>query len=599
MENLENMSEECFAGKSQAELVTLLERVLEREPIESLRRTVEAVKIAFYKAPKEGTTEQPVDQSVADGVVEAEETVAEATEDVAAESVESPAEGTSLNAEEIRLKELIREYRTRRDAYMMEQEQLKELNLRTKLQIIEELKSLTESDETLDHTFVKFRELQERWRSVGQIPAQNMKDIWERYHLYTENFYAVIKINRELRDLDLKRNLEAKTLLCEAAEALLKLDNPVDAFQQLQPLHDQWRETGPVETEHKESIWLRFKEASGVINKNHLDHFESLKAEQSENLVRKEALCKKVEAVLASNPTSHKAWNAASEELLQIQQEWKTIGYAPKRDNVRVYNQLRSLCDKFFAMKREFYSEAKGEMEQNLEQKRALCEAAEVLSSSEEWKKASDELIRLQGEWKKIGAVSRRHSDQVWKRFRAACDLFFERKSAHFANQDQGQNDNLAKKEALLAEMQEATASGVENVDAIKAYQRRWSEIGFVPMKQKEALQAKYKEVVDKMFNTLRGAERERNMGAFREKVGSMKGNGGNSNMRGDRERLVMKQKQLTQDINQLENNIGFFSRSKGAEALVADVNKKIEKARREIADIKEKIKMIDIATKG
>ncbi len=575
-----DVAEDSFAGKSRGELVSLLERVLEREPIESLRRTIEAIKIAFYKIPK----------------VEAEaatETEATASEQTPVEETDAP---KSIDLDEVRLKELLREYRTRRNAYINEQEQLRELNLRTKLQIIEELKELTESEETIDHTFNKFRELQQRWRAVGQVPAQQMKDVWERYHLYTENFYAVIKINRELRDLDLKKNLEAKTTLCEAAEALLQIENPVEAFQHLQPLHDQWRETGPVETEHKEPIWQRFKEASSIINKRHLDHFESLKAGQAENLAKKEALCKRVEDLIASEPKSHKEWAAASDALLEIQQEWKKIGFAPKSDNTRIYNQLRTSCDKFFLAKREFYSEAKGEMEQNLEKKRALCEAAEALKESEEWKKSSDELIKLQAEWKSIGAVSRRHSDQIWKRFRAACDAFFNRKAAHFSSQDQGQNDNLKQKEALLAHMKEALESGFDGVEAIKAYQRKWSEIGFVPMKQKDALQQRYKEVVDAMFNTLRGEARERNLGAFRERVSSMKSDGGNNKMRGERERLTTKLKQLTADINQLENNIGFFSRSKGAEALVADVNKKIEKARREVAELKEKIKMIDIA---
>ncbi|MFI3289457.1 MAG: DUF349 domain-containing protein [Rikenellaceae bacterium] len=586
MEILENTSEECFAGKSRAELVALLERLLEKEPIESLRRTVEAIKIAFYKAPR-------ADEQSAEGVVEEQQrpTEVEAPEELA--TVEK-----SLDAEEIRLKELIREYRTRRDAFLTEQDQIRDLNLRTKLQIIDELKELTESDETLNHTFNKFRELQERWRATGQVPVQNMKDIWERYHLYTENFYAVIKINRELRDLDLKKNLEAKTQLCEAAEALLSIENPVDSFQKLQPLHDQWREIGPVDVEVKESIWLRFKEASSIINKRHLDHFESLKSEQANNLERKEALCAKVAALTAELPTSHKDWTAASEALLQIQAEWKRIGFAPKKDNTRVYNELREACDAFFAAKRDFYSGAKSEMEQNLERKRALCEAAEALSSSEDWKSASAELIKLQAEWKRIGTVSRRHSDQIWKRFRAACDLFFERKSAHFAGQDNDQNENLQRKEALLSEMESAIASGFDGVEAIKAFQRRWSEIGFVPMKQKDALQTKYKEVVDKMFSTMRGEERERNMGAFRNRVGSMKSEGGNGRMKSEREKLANKLKQLTTDINQLENNIGFFSRSKGAESMIADVNKKIEKARREYAETKEKIKMIDLASR-
>ncbi len=591
MEILDNTTEDCFAGKSRAELISLLETLLEKEPIESLRRTVEAIKIAFYKAGAEQTEE------VAEEVTSTEEAVAEetATEE---ESVEAAVEAEStpvVDPLERKLKELIHTYRTRRDAYIAEQEQIREFNLRTKLQILDELKELTESDETLDHTFVKFRELQERWRSVGQIPASNVRDIWERYHLYTENFYSVIKINRELRDLDLKKNLEAKTILCEAAEALLSIENPIEAFQHLQPLHDQWRETGPVDAEHKEPIWLRFKEASSTINKRHLDHFESLKAEQSNNLALKEALCEKVEAIVSSTLSSHKEWSAANEAILEVQKEWKGIGFAPKKDNTAIYNRLRTACDSFFSAKREFYSDAKSDMEQNLERKRALCVAAEAIAESEDWKTASAELIKLQAEWKEVGAVSRRHSDQVWKRFRAACDKFFDRKSAHFADKGSDQNDNLQLKEALLVEMAQAAAAGIENIDQIKALQRRWSEIGFVPIKQKESLQKRYKDVVSTMFDALRGGERARHLGAFRERVAK----GGITNGRGgEREKLTLKLKQLNADAIQLENNIGFFSNSKGAESMIADVTKKIEKVRREIADTKDKIKMIDQAAR-
>ncbi len=584
MEIVDNRAEECFAGKSQAELVALLESLLEREPVETLRRSVEAIKVAFYKS----TLPQEEQQ---ESVEQQEEQPTEPEQPTEQSEEQAP------NEYEARLRELINLYRTRRDAYLAEQEQLRELNLRTKLQIIEELKDLTESDETLDHTFVKFRELQERWRATGQVPVTNVRDLWERYHLHTETFYAVIKINRELRDLDQKKNLEAKVALCEAAEALLSIEHPVEAFQQLQPLHDQWRETGPVAAEHKESIWLRFKEVTSTINTRHLDHFEALKAEQVENLARKEALCQRVEQIVISLPTSHKEWTAVSDQILEIQSEWKTIGFAPKRDNTEIYNRLRAACDIFFAAKREYYTEAKSEMGQNLERKRALCEAAEALAESEDWKTASASLIDLQTQWKSVGAVSRRHSDQVWKRFRAACDKFFERKSAHFAGKGSDESENLAAKAALIIEMTEAAAKGVHSIEEIKALQRRWSDIGFVPIKQKEALQRQYKEVVNKMFESLRGGERERNMGAFRHRISTMNSEGGNR-AKGERERLAQRLKQLSADIIQLENNIGFFSRSKGAEAMIADVNRKIERARRDVEETKAKIKMIDQAAR-
>ncbi|MFR9619705.1 MAG: DUF349 domain-containing protein [Rikenellaceae bacterium] len=573
MERLENISEDRFADKSRAELVALFANLLDSEPIESLRRTVEQLKVAFYKVP--ANVAQPSSEDVAEGV----------------EAVES-----SVDTDELRLKELIKEYRVRRDAHIAQQESMREENLKAKVQIIEELKELTESDEMLEQTFTKFRDLQERWRAAGQVPVQNMKDVWERYHLYTENFYGVIKINRELRDLDLKRNLEAKVALCEAAEALLHLENVVEAFGQLQPLHDQWREIGPVEAEQKEAIWLRFKEASSIINKHHLEYFEAQKAQQQQNLERKEALCAEVEQINSSLPESHKGWSDASDRLQAIQTEWKQIGFAPKKDNAKIYERLRAACDDFFAAKRDFHAESRSEQEHNLELKRALCESAEQLSSSDEWREASAKLIELQAEWKQIGAVPRRYTESVWKRFRAACDTFFERKSAHFESQQSGQMDNLKAKEAILTKIEAAIAAGeISSVDVIKGYQREWSDVGHVPIKFKDALQSRYKELVDSMFNVIRSGERERTMGAFRSRVSQMKGDG---KMGGERERLATKVKQLTADIAQLENNVGFFALSKGAESMVADVNRKIEKLRAELTDTKSKIKMIDIAAR-
>ncbi len=578
MERIDNMTEDRFAGKSRAELVALFASLLDSEPIESLRRTVEEIKIAFYKVALPAAEPLAEEES---GVEQGEESEVEPVVAV-------------VDADEQRLKELIKEYRIRRDAYIAEQDSMREANLKSKLQIIEELKELTESDEMLNLTFNKFRDLQERWRSVGQVPVQNMKDVWERYHLYTENFYSVIKINRELRDLDLKKNLEMKTALCEAAEALLKIDNVVDAFQQLQLLHDQWRETGPVDAEQKEAIWLRFKEASSIINKHHLEYFEGQKAQQQKNLELKEALCEEVEQMLANPPKNHKGWSDTSDRLQAIQAEWKGIGYAPKRDNTKIYERLRMACDDFFAAKRDFYAESRSEMEHNLELKRALCEAAEQISTSEEWKEASAKLIELQTEWKSIGAVSRRYSDSIWKRFRAACDLFFERKSVHFASQESGQSENFKLKEQILTAISEAiTAGTITNIEVIKSFQRQWSEIGFVPIKQKDALQNRYKELVDQMFNTLRSGERERNIGSFRNKISQMKGEGSNR-MQSEREKLAAKAKLLSTDISQLENNIGFFAISKGAESMIADVKRKIEKLRSELSDTKDKIKLID-----
>lgn len=564
--------EDKFAGKGKEELVALFARMLEEQPVQSIRRDVEALKIAFYRIRR----------------AEVEAARRRFVEEGGAEEDFAP----SVDGAEIQLKEQFKEYRRRRDAFIANLEAEKEANLKVKQAIIEELKELVNSDETLNHTFNKFRELQQRWKDTGIVPQQHVKDLWETYNLHVENFYSFIKINKELRDLDLKKNYEQKVALCEQAEALVLEPSVVEAFHKLQKLHDEWRETGPVANEYKETLWERFKAASSRINKQHQEHFETLKGEQVKNLELKTGLCVATEELSSQPLTTRKEWNRASDRLLEIQKTWKTIGFAPKKDNNRIYERFRTACDRFFEAKRQFYAGMKTEMEHNLQLKIEICEAAESLMNSEEWKKATDELIALQARWKQIGAVSRRHSDAVWKRFRAACDKFFERKASHFASVDGEHEENLQKKLALLAEMAGADvkAGGYE---VIREFQRRWGEIGFVPIKQKDAIQKKYKAAVDELFNTLRGSERDRSMGRFREKVSSFKASG-DRRLRSERERLYNKVRQLEQEIGLLENNIGFFAKSKNAEALVADVRAKIERAREEMASTIEKVKLID-----
>ena len=564
--------EDKFAGKGKEELVALFARMLEEQPVQSIRRDVEALKIAFYRIRR----------------AEVEAARRRFVEEGGAEEDFAP----SVDGAEIQLKEQFKEYRRRRDAFIANLEAEKEANLKVKQAIIEELKELVNSDETLNHTFNKFRELQQRWKDTGIVPQQHVKDLWETYNLHVENFYSFIKINKELRDLDLKKNYEQKVALCEQAEALVLEPSVVEAFHKLQKLHDEWRETGPVANEYKEALWERFKAASSRINKQHQEHFETLKGEQVKNLELKTGLCVATEELSSQPLTTRKEWNRASDRLLEIQKTWKTIGFAPKKDNNRIYERFRTACDRFFEAKRQFYAGMKTEMEHNLQLKIEICEAAESLMNSEEWKKATDELIALQARWKQIGAVSRRHSDAVWKRFRAACDKFFERKASHFASVDGEHEENLQKKLALLAEMAGADvkAGGYE---VIREFQRRWGEIGFVPIKQKDAIQKKYKAAVDELFNTLRGSERDRSMNRFREKVSTLKSAGSNR-LRSERERLYNKVRQLEQEIGLLENNIGFFAKSKNAEALVADVKAKIDRAREEMAAAIEKVKLID-----
>ena len=561
------------AAMNKSQLVDYFGKLIEEKPVQSLRYDVEAVKVAFYKQHR-AEVEAAKAQFVAEGG--------------AAEEFKP-----AVDSDEVRLKEYFGRYRAMRGEWMAAQEKNKEENLRTKLQIIEELKELVNSNETMNHTFQSFRELQQRWKETGVVPQANVKEVWETYNLHVENFYNYIKINKELRDLDLQRNLEAKVALCEAAEALGGESSVVVAFRKLQDLHEQWREIGPVAAEHKEAIWERFKEASSRINKQHQEYFSGIKEEQKKNLDLKTELCVKAEELSERMLTSRKEWNKASEELIEIQKVWKTIGFAPKKDNAKIYERFRAACDKFFEVKRSFYEGVKSEMEHNLALKIEICEAAEAIQDSEQWKKTSDELIALQKRWKEIGSVSRRHSDAVWKRFRAACDHFFARKSEHFSSVDAEYANNLEQKVALLEEI-EAFELGGAGYEAIKEFQSRWSSIGYVPIKEKDALQKRYKAAIDRLFEQLRSGERARGAERFRNKIGAMKAGGAGNKLRNERERLYNKVRQLEADIATLENNIGFFAHSKGAEAMIREVENKIARAKADMAETIEKINIID-----
>ncbi len=571
----ENASTTDYNGKSKADLLAILADILANKPVQTIRRDVEAIKIAFYKTYRAEVERARRAFVEAGGKLE--------------EFVPTPDDA------EQRLKELFAEYRTKRNEFIAKLEEEKENNYKIKLQIIEELKELIDSNETLNQTFNTFRDLQQRWKETGPVPQAYVKDLWETYNLHVENFYNFIKINKELRDLDLKKNYETKLQLCEEAEELVLDPSPVNAFHKLQKLHEQWRETGPVANEYKEQLWERFREASTKINKRHQEYFNSIKEEQKHNLELKTELCVKTEELSVAPLSTRKEWNKASEQLIDIQKVWKTIGFAPKKDNTKIYERFRNACDKFFENKRNFYLQIKAEMENNLHLKNDICAAAEALQESEEWKKATDELIALQKRWKEIGPVSRRYSDAIWKRFRSACDKFFERKAAFFASLDQQYEDNLAKKKQLLEELKTFVVENKERgFEALKELQHRWAEIGFVPIKQKEAIQKEYRKAVDAIFAKLRSNEKENRLERFKGKISSIAEGGDRRRLRFERDRLYNKMKQIESDIALLENNIGFFSKSKNAEAMIREVNNKIAKAKEEMATLIEKIEMID-----
>ena len=571
----ENASTTDYNGKSKAELLAILADILANKPVQTIRRDVEAIKIAFYKTYRAEVERARRAFVEAGGKLE--------------EFVPTPDDA------EQRLKELFAEYRTKRNEFIAKLEEEKENNYKIKLQIIEELKELIDSNETLNQTFNTFRDLQQRWKETGPVPQAYVKGLWETYNLHVENFYNFIKINKELRDLDLKKNYETKLQLCEEAEELVLDPSPVNAFHKLQKLHEQWRETGPVANEYKEQLWERFREASTKINKRHQEYFNGIKEEQKHNLELKTELCVKTEELSVAPLSTRKEWNKASEQLIDIQKVWKTIGFAPKKDNTKIYERFRNACDKFFENKRNFYLQIKAEMENNLHLKNDICAAAEALQESEEWKKATDELIALQKRWKEIGPVSRRYSDAIWKRFRSACDKFFERKAAFFASLDQQYEDNLAKKKQLLEELKTFVVENKERgFEALKELQHRWAEIGFVPIKQKEAIQKEYRKAVDAIFAKLRSNEKENRLERFKGKISSIAEGGDRRRLRFERDRLYNKMKQIESDIALLENNIGFFSKSKNAEAMIREVNNKIAKAKEEMATLIEKIEMID-----
>ena len=505
--------------------------------------------------------------------------------------------GKDMAEEEAAFKELYAKYKSIRHLHLQNMEKDKEANYEKKLQIIEELKALLEKTEDVNHTFPEFRELQNRWKTVDQVPQAKAKDLWETYQHYVEKFYDYIKINNEFRDMDFKRNLDSKSALCERAEALADEQNVIAAFKELQKLHDEWKEIGPVAKEFRESIWERFKTITSIINKRHQAYFEELKEEQKKNLEAKEALCVKAEEIANSLPDESSDWNALSKKMESLQAQWKNIGFAAKKENQKIYDRFREACDKFYNSKREYYANFKNVMEENLKIKEQLCQQAEDLMNSEDWKKATDQLIALQKKWKEVGPVARKQSDAVWKRFRAACDCFFENKSKHFDKMDEQYGENLARKLALIEEVKSFRTDSTreEYISAMREFQNRWNEIGFVPFKEKDKIQKDFNAAMDAHFADIRSLESEKKLNKFRRMVSEVKNSGkGEKGLKFEREKLVLKYRKMEQDIATLENNMGFFARSKNADSMISDIMKKIDIAREELGRIEEKIRIID-----
>jgi hypothetical protein len=566
-----------YASLNKKDLVDTLKDIIDNKPLLQIKNDVELIKIHYYKKHK-----AEVDQKKKNFLKEGGD-----IEDFKLE--EEPLEQM--------LKEYLKRYKELKAEYNKKLEEEKHENLRKKYQIIEEIKDLVNRKESINKTFHEFRELQKQWRSIGLVPQQNVKDLWETYHHHVEAFYDYIKINKELRDLDLKKNLESKIELCEKAEELLLEPNIITAFNELQKLHDQWREIGPVPADMRVEIWERFKETTSKINKKHQEYFLNLKKEQKKNLEAKTVLCEKAEDISNSIISTHKEWEIKSNEIIELQKVWKTIGFAPKKDNNKIYNRFRAACDNFFNKKREFYQQNREQQNDNLQFKTDLCVQAEALQDSTEWKKTTEELIALQKRWKEIGPVPFKHSDRIWKRFRQACDKFFSRKETYFSEVDNSYEQNLKKKEELIKNIENLdTNNKVEEcLKKLKDLQREWAKIGFVPYKNKDDIQDRYRNAINEKFDSLNVDENRKNILKFKTKLETLKNKpNGIQRINQERDKFASKLKQLENDIVLWENNIGFFTKTKNAESMINGVESKIEDARKRIALFKEKIKLID-----
>lgn len=540
-----------LSGKSLAELSDLFVKTRSGEGAMSRSKELEAIKSAFYKLLSKLKGES-------DG--------------------EGRAENDPFEVVEQNFKAIYSDYKRERAEYMSRLEAEREESLKKKKAIIEELKALVEGQEDVSSQFTAFRELQNRWREAGPVPVQSYRDINDTYQYYVEKFYDMVKINRDLRDLDFKKNLEAKEAFCAAAEKLAENENVVNAFHELQKLHEQWKEYGPVAKEKREEIWDRFKAATSVINKKYQAHFEGLKAQQEENLEKKKVLCEKLEEIAEREIKNTADWNQLSKEIESLQAEWRTIGFATKKENQKIYDRFRAACDKFFERKREHYTTIKDSMTANLEKKQAIIEQAEALKSSTEWKKTADQLIALQKQWKEIGAVPRKKSEQLWKRFRAACDEFFANRDANSG----GENDyygNLKSKKRLIEEVRayQCSEDDAANAAQMRSFNEKWQAIGHVPFKEKDKINDEFKAAMHEKFPLFAKQRGQAYQG---------------HSAKNPKDSLIAKYNALQQDVVTYENNIGFFAASKNSAPLIQQMQQKIDDAKAELRRLEEKIRL-------
>ena len=572
------VEEEDYSKYALQDLLVKLNQLINDHPVETIINAVEEIKSAFYKQyradyqeAREKFIEQgglPENFAFADG------------------------------HQETTFKELYSQFRDKKAAYNQKIAAEREANQNKRLEIIEKIKNLINNEESINKTFQEFHDLQQQWREIGQTAPNEMKKLWDSYNHVVEQFYDFIKINKELRDLDLKENLKAKTELCEKAEALTLEDSVIEAFRSLQELHNKWRDIGPVPNDQKEEIWNRFKAATTIINKKHQDFFEKQKDMQVQNLAQKTALCEQIEELINSSTEKPKEWEEKTEQILKIQELWRTIGYAPKKDNSKIYQRFKNGCDLFFAKKREFYRGIKADQKNNMQQKVELCEKAEALKDSTDWKKTTDSFISLQKQWKEIGQTPHKQSDQLWNRFRTACDYFFNAKAAHFSSLDETEENNLNLKQELIEKVKnfEKSDNSKEDLHRLIELQKEWSGIGHVPLNKKDAIQKAFREAINEQFESMKLDASEREKANFKSKVESWSNSQSRGKIYSERNKIVTKIRELENEITLYENNIGFFSKSANSEVFVRDINRKIEKAKEYIAELHEKLRMLEDA---
>lgn len=580
---IENISPEAksvsvkpnYASMPKEELHKELEMLLDKD-VNKIKNDVEEIKQAYYKIIKSETEAQK--QAFLDEGGDEKDFLPKKDE-----------------LEEL-MKNLFAQYKSKRAEFNAKIEKEKEDNLVQKQHILQQMKALVETNEDVSSNINEFKNLQQKWKSIGEVPPAAITELRKQYNNYQDSFWDLIKINNELREYDFRKNYEAKTLLCEAAEKLLEEADVVIAFRKLQKLHEDWHELGPVARDQREAIWTRFKEATTAINKRHQSFFDELRKNESENLAQKTALCEKIEAFDYSGLNTFKDWDEATKSILEWQNEWKSIGFAPKKINQKIFERYRTACDNFFTAKGEFYKETKKELVENLEKKRALIELAEELKDNTDWKATADKFVKIQKEWKTIGPVQKKYSDELWKKFIAACDYFFEQRNKNFQGQKDIELENLTKKKALIERINafEKTADDAESLKALRELTKEWNEIGHVPFKEKDKIYKAYREAIDKQFDALDIDAANRRLDVFRENLKDMTTKG-ESKLYRERDKLMRVYENLKNEISTYENNIGFFtSSSKKGGGMIKEMERKIESLRDELGLVEQKVNLID-----